>query len=361
MIDDLTNAWYDSDQTGQLRLGEDWGARSGEPNSAIAFLENNLLNKFPHAAITFFTVMGEINSFSPNYSFTNADAFDANEPFKGYFRGLIKRHKIEIVYHGYNHGYVDSEGNFVQEWKGFTDLESAYGQIRKGQEIYKNVFGFSAQGGKYGGYEYNNFADQSIDESKFLWWCRNWTPRAMSKQAHKSTYEPKFFGKNMVVDMPSTLHGRKWTKKQIEILLANQQIITIQEHIAKYRPHECDIQRPNIIDDINDLLELYKYLQKRKVWHATLTEIASYFVARSCSKIYDITKYGFTVKYFGKFDYPNLTIKIIYPLCFSKSRDITLVLPNNIEIKPEKTIIRSDFVDHIINIPIITGRYRILF
>lgn len=360
MVDDLTNAWFDSNQNGTLDLGEDWGAKSGEHNSAINFLENNLLNKYPHAVLTFFIVMGGISSFSKKYSFTKADQFDANETFAKNFLELIQRHKNEIAYHGYNHGFVGTDGDFVQEWKGFKDIGSACCQIKQGQEIYEKFFGYPAKGGKYGGYDYNDFADQSIDQTGFLWWCRDWTPRSISKTVHSDIYELKFFGDNMVVDIPSTVHGRKWTKKQIDILLRHKQIISIQEHVAKYRPHTKGIQYPNIIDDMTSLLKLYEYLQNKNVWHATMTEIAKYFISWSFTHIYNITKDSFDVYFYGGIDDPNLTIKIIKAVSSNIVKDIIVVSPDGISVEPDKIFpgIKTD--QYIFNIPIKRGKYRII-
>ena len=142
----------------------------------------------------------------------------------------------------------------------------------------------AAARGKYGGWDYNGFADAAVDDSGFLWWCRDWMPRDVAGRIPDEYYDPQFFGRNLVVALPSTVHGHFWDRQQIDTLMKRRQLIAIEEHIAPLRPDGL-IQTPNIVDDMDDLRRLYRLLRGKNVWHANGTEIASYVVAREQSLI----------------------------------------------------------------------------
>ena len=73
---------------------------------------------------------------------------------------------------------------------------------------------------------------------------------------------------DLVVALPSTVHGHSGIAGRSSLLLARRQVIAIEEHIAPVRPDGL-VQTPNIIDDWPDLRRLYRYLRGRSVWHAT--------------------------------------------------------------------------------------------
>src|SRR5205085_234105 len=111
-------------------------------------------------------------------------------------------------------------------------VAAAVTQTRQGLEIFSRATGTTPLGGKYGGWDYNRFAEDAINECGFVWWCRDWTPRNISGRVPDSYYEPQFFGPNLVVALPSTVHGQFWDRRQIDLLLARGQVIAVAEHIA---------------------------------------------------------------------------------------------------------------------------------
>jgi hypothetical protein len=310
MIDDLANAWHSRNGKEIWDFGGDWGGGLSHKNSIITFIKENLLNDFPEIKTTFFTVVGNTSHYTYHEPFSFSEPLDYSDESKAFFQKLSEDENVEIAYHGYNHGSPgEKTENFIQEWKGFKSIDEACEQIARGMEIFGNVFGQNPSGGKYGGWEYNDFSDDCVDRSGFLWWCRDWTPRDLTGKISEGYYEPQFFGKNMVVALPSTLHGFFWNKKQIDRLLEKRQVISIEEHIAPLRPDGL-IQTPNIIDDMNELRNLFVYLRNKNVWYATGTDVARYFISYSFTTIYDIKPDRFKVKYSGRIADPLLTLII---------------------------------------------------
>ena len=121
-------------------------------------------------------------------------------------------------------------------------------------------------------------------------------------------YDTKTFGneRETVVDIPTTLAGNLFTsllkvnkktlkgiikrllknylirKKIIEInfLLNNKLVISIQEHIAPGR-NDGKRQIPNIFDDKESLFMIFNYLKNKNVWYCTGTELSEYYLARA--------------------------------------------------------------------------------
>ena len=158
---------------------------------------------------------------------------------------------------------ADRPSAFVQEWHGFPSHEAAVAQTKQGLETFSRAIGTRPAGGKYGGWDYNGFAERRVDACGFIWWCRDWMPRDMAGRIPDAYYEPQFFGKNLVVALPSTVHGHFWDSRQIDLLLARRQLIAIEEHIAPIRPDGL-VQTPNIVDDMSDLRRLYQYLRGKE-------------------------------------------------------------------------------------------------
>ena len=91
--------------------------------------------------------------------------------------------KFEIAYHGTTHGKAgESAQRFQQEWELFHSVPEAEETINYGKEIYKEVFGDYPRGGKYCGYVSNQYSDESIDRTGFLWWCRYWNRGLVSNK-----------------------------------------------------------------------------------------------------------------------------------------------------------------------------------
>jgi hypothetical protein len=360
MIDDLTNAWHHSSGGSQWEPGGDWGAGHDRPDSAVRFLDDQLLQPFPEARVTFFAVAGPIASYTHHQPFSYAAALDADEASSRFFRTVAADPRFELAYHGHNHGTPgERTERFLQEWQGFPSAEAAIAQTRKGLNTFSRAIGAVPQGGKYGGWEYNEFADDAVDACGFLWWCRDWMPRDIAGRIPDAYYEPQFFGRNLVVALPSTVHGHAWDSRQIDLLLAQRQAIAIEEHIAPIRPDGL-IQTPNIVDDIDDLRRLYTYLRGKEVWHATGTEIASYVIARERSILYDIRRDGFSIRYDGRVDRPKLTLRLdCAAVCSPRQPLIDVITPDGSVAAAEPPRGGSNRYRHLVTVPIQEGRYHV--
>lgn len=358
MVDDLTNAWHNRLGNDRWERGGDWGGGLRKPGSAMRFLEDNLLRDFPEVKVTFFVVAGRISHYTQGRPFVFAEPLNFAEESKTFFRALDDDQRFEIAFHGYDHGTPGTTTeDFMQEWKGFRSVEEACAQIEKGKAIFKDVFDKYPSGGKYGGWEYNEHGDESIDRTGFLWWCRDWMPKDVKGRIPDSYYEPQLFGQNLVVALTSTVHGFFWSRKQIDTLLRKKQIISIEEHIAAVRP-DGHIQTPNIRDDMDELRRLFIYLKDKNVWYATGSQVAEYFIGYACSLIYDIKAHSFKIRYFGRVEKPILTLKIdCSSICSPEKPYVRLTDPNSVQVPPEN--IKFDLIRYIhgVNIPVLEGEY----
>ena len=360
MVDDLTNAWHNRDGNETWEPGGDWGGGLQRPGSALRFLEEQLLRTYPEARVTFFAVAGPLSAYTHHQPFSHAAPLDDTDASRRFFRSLAENPRFELAYHGYNHGTPGIRtADFIQEFRGFPSLDDAVAQTRRGLDIFARATGTVPTGGKFGGYDYNEFAEDALNECGFTWWCRDWTPRDTTGRIPDEYYEPQFFGRRLVVSMPSTVHGHFWDRRQIDLLLDRRQVITIQEHISPIRPDGL-VQKPNIVDDIGELHRLYRYLSGKNVWHATLTEVASYVVAREQSFLHDVTRDGFSIRYQGAVERPLLTLRIDASAICSWSRPfIEIALPDGTTANPTDWRFDSTHFRHLVTVPVQEGRYRI--
>lgn len=360
MIDDLTNAWHNHSGAGVWQAGGDWGGGHDRPGSALRMLQDGLLRAYPEVRTTFFTVGGPISAYTHHEPFSYAAPLDANEASIQFFRMVAADPRFELAYHGYNHGTPgDRTERFVQEWRGFESCDAAVAQTKRGLDIFLRALGSRPVGGKYGGWDYNGVAEAAVDASGFLWWCRDWMPRDVTDRVSDAYYEPQFFGPNFVVALPSTLHGHFWDTRQVDLLLARRQVISIEEHIAPVRP-DRQVQTPNIADDMDQLRRLYGYLRGKNVWHATGTEIASYVIARERSVISDVTRDGFSITYNGRVDRPLLTLRVdCAAICTQEQPLIDVVDPDGVV--ADATAFRFDRGRHrhLVTLPVRQGRYQV--
>jgi hypothetical protein len=383
MVDDLANVWVDTNCNGKLDLGEDWGYWKNADNSSFRYLNEVVLKDFPEIKTTFFVPVGKRVGMIKNSSIPSiSERIDCDEETKTFFRDIHQNPKFEIAYHGTTHGQVGNTNlDFIQEWELFNSLEEAVQTIEYGKKIYENAIGVMPKGGKYCGYASNEISDTSIDHTNFLWWCRYWNrgveeeivPAFTGKDRNPLTnYDIKFFGKNNVIDIPSTVNGALLTgvfnsnfksikgiakrilksylisKKltQIEYLLKNKLIISIQEHIAPSRD-DGRRQSPNIFDDTKSLIKMFEYLNTKNVWYCTGTELAEYVSLRNNISIASVDKKSFILK--QKIN-KGLELSSI-TANFGERKDFKLLLPDHRVIYVEGSII---------NIPIIEGKYSII-
>lgn len=359
-VDDLANAWHNRRGGGRWERGGDWGGGLWEHGSALRLLEDGLLRDFPDLKVTFFTVAGSLSSYTLQQPFSYAAPLDANDESRKIFRFLASDSRFELAYHGFDHGTAGNRAeDFVQEWRGFPSREVAVAQTKRGLEIFSRVTGASPHGGKYGGWDYNSFADEVVDDCGFFWWCRDWMPRDVTGRIPDEYYDPQFFGRNLVVALPSTMHGHFWDRRQIDLLLARRQVIAVAEHIAPIRPDGL-IQTPNIVDDLGDLRSLFRYLRGKNVWYATGSEIASYVIARERSLISDITREGFSLRYEGRIERAPLTLRVdCSAVCTPAQPLIEVVLPDGISVDPAACRFDQELYQHLVTVPVMEGRYRV--
>ncbi|MCM1990508.1 hypothetical protein [Oceanirhabdus seepicola] len=303
MIDDFANTWIDENNNEKLALGEDWGHFGREKNSMWDVLEKNIFNIFPEVSTTLFTVVGEREPILKN---NNKKIYSKSiledEKFVRFLNDINKKKNVEIAYHGLTHGVAgETRFDFKEEWETFGSLNQAIETIEKGKEMLYKAIGEYPKGGKYCGYKFNQYSDESISKTGFLWWCRHWDAALEENITNKNfNYELETF--HDVIDIPSTIDGsfyslknhkkiftKKYAKsilekikkrKSIEFLLdervSNKQIISIQEHSSPLRA-DNRIQYPNIISDLENLQYIFAYLKKYNLWYATGTEIAEYY------------------------------------------------------------------------------------
>ncbi|MGG6433235.1 hypothetical protein ACPF7I_13605 [Anoxybacillus sp. D401a] len=331
-IDDLANVWVDSNGNGQLDLGEDWGYWKYSQGSSMRFLEEQLLKQFPEVKVTFFVPVGERVGMIKNPTIKSiSKKINSDQESIDFFRKVHEHPNYELAYHGTTHGIVgDTAKDFIQEWESYSSLEEALERIKEGKEIFKETVGEYPKGGKYCGYKSNEFSDDSIDKSGFLWWCRYWNRGIIDDPSCDiggndrnpiTNFDIKYFGKNNVIDIPSTVNGGlfndilkpnyksikgiakillkpfllKRKLSQIDYLLKNNLIISIQEHIAPSRD-DGRIQTPNIFSDLDSLKYIFNYLKNKNVWYCTGTELADYVTIRDSIKINVIEENKFVLK-----------------------------------------------------------------
>lgn len=360
MVDDLTNAWHAPAGGDRWHPGGDWGGAHDDPGSALRYFEDGFLRDFPEARVTFFTVAGPISAYTRHQPFSSAAPLDNDPASRAFFRSLAEDPRFELAYHGYDHGTSGARTEeFVQEFAGFPSVDAAIARTKAGLEIFRRAIGAPPRGGKYGGWAYNAFADSVIDDCGFLWWCRDWMPRDITGRIADEYYDTQFFGRNLVVALPATVHGQFWDRRQIDRLLSRRQVIAIEEHIAPVRP-DGFVQTPNIIDDMGELRALYGYLREHTVWHATGTEIATYVIARERSLLYDISRDGFSIRYDGRVDRPQLTLIIDgTALCSPATPVVEITTPDGQILDGSAGRFDLESHRHCVTVPVMDGRYRV--
>jgi len=311
-VDDLADSYVLSDTKKSGYLENDWGHYRDNANSAFSFLINEILPDFPELKVTFFMVVDsrspavlkkEIRQVSRPMNYTNEDI--------RFYSSLDRNNRFELAYHGTTHGIPGlANTEFIQEWLSFKNLDEALSIIAKGKEIYKKTVGHYPVGGKYCGYLSNGFSDESIDRSGFKWWCRYYNRSAIEgcndvnycgiDKNPLTAFNIKFFGKNNVIDIPTTISGDLFNRplhtpsgikgiikkllrpyllkreyEKIDYLVKHHLIISIQEHISPIR-NDGKRQAPNIFDDKESLIMIFNYLKNKKVWYCTGSELAEW-------------------------------------------------------------------------------------
>ena len=302
MIDDFANK-YMTDKLDGDYVGADWGGRCKASNSLYEFLEEKIFREFPYVKMTLFMVVGRREALMENGKPSVSRRIDENPEFVAFLNELARDERFEVAYHGYTHGKLLGNKYLTQEWKTFASLEEACRTIEMSKDIYREVTGKEFYGGKYCGYESNEFSDESIVRSGFEWWCRHFDGNLFTHRelGPENLDLEEFQG---VVDIPSTVDGgltslRDWRSLPsraylkavyyrfkygvtmegiLDELIQNGRIINIQEHSSPMREDDKH-QRPNLVDDIGIIRYILRYLKKYDLWYATGHEIADYWRA----------------------------------------------------------------------------------
>ncbi|GAB6150662.1 hypothetical protein [Clostridium novyi] len=377
-VDDFANVWIDTNGNGNVELGEDWGYDQNNKNSSFRYLNNIILKNFKQVRTTFFTPVGVRVGMIKNPKIRSiSKMINCDMKTKRFFKSINDNYRYEIAYHGTTHGRVGKTNlDFKQEWELFENIDQAVNQIETGKNIYKDVFGKYPKGGKYCGYVSNEFSDESIDKTGFIWWSRYWNRGVYEKSSINisggdvdplTNFDIKLFGKNNVVDIPSTINGDllsgvlnpnlntikgnikrilknyliKRRLKEIDFLLKNNLVISIQEHMSPARD-DGKRQTPNIFDDTKSLCYIFDYLKSKNVWYCTGSELAEYVISRENLKINFINENTFRLNNIRK-NHIEISLKMPMNVNYIK-------IPNSQNIYVNKGIA---------TIPVLDGVYRL--
>ncbi|MFH0778533.1 MAG: hypothetical protein V2A71_07880, partial [Candidatus Eisenbacteria bacterium] len=284
MVDDFANVWIDLDGNGIVDPGEDWGHALDSPNSAFSLLNEHVLRHFPEVKTTFFVPLAVVPLLKRFPYRAHFGPINENETTISFFRSVGRDERFEIAYHGLTHGISGNRTeDFSHEWEAYRSLDEALATIEKGRALFREVFGEYPRGGKYCGYKRNEFSEESIDKSGFLWWCREWD-RGREDVRDETRFDTRYFGVNAVIDVPSTVHGSifnpprkglpgRWlgkrtvlrrAKRQLDQLLEKKLVIGIQEHTSPARV-DGKRQTPNVHDDREGLRLMFEHLNTKNV------------------------------------------------------------------------------------------------
>ncbi|WP_179231909.1 hypothetical protein [Paenibacillus cineris] len=380
MIDDLANAWVDTNSNGKVEWGEDWGFFRNEDQSSFRFLEERILREYPDVKVTFFVPVGcRVGMVIEPQLTMVSEPINATEDSRAFFRFIHHHPNYELAYHGTTHGVPGRlAADFRQEWASFGSLDEALQRIGEGLHIFEDAAGARPLGGKYCGYTSNEFSDESINSSGFTWWCRYWNrglesgisdPTFGTDPDPLTNYDIKRFGSRGVIDIPSTVNGallngafgsvrspkgavkrmlRKTYIRQklrsVDALMEHQLVISIQEHIAPSRD-DGKRQSPNIFDDSASLIQLFSYLKGKNVWYCTGSELADYVNTRDHSVIEHMADGRFKLRH--EMEHRGRTLSL-------RSRD----LPSFRLRLPDGTSVQA--VNGVVNIPVLPGEYTVM-
>jgi len=382
MIDDLANTWVDTNNSGSLDLGEDWGYFKNQENSSFRYLNDVILKCFANIKVTFFVPVGVRVGILENPLFCQISLpMNADEESKQFFKSIHENPNFELAYHGITHGEVGKQAaDFVQEWATFMTLEEAKNTINEGISIFHDAVGVKPRGGKYCGYTGNAFSDESIDQSGFSWWFRYWNRGTSDGERQNdicgqdknplTNFDVKRFGSNQVIDIPSTVNGAllngalnpmnlsikgivkgifkksfiRWKLREIDYLLQHHLVISVQEHIAPSRD-DGKRQSPNIFDDQGSLIGIFRYLEDKNVWYCTGSELADYVNLRDHVNVISVKEDIFRLEHPDQYSDQVITLK------FSEHAPFRIIQPNKIHIH-----VNEGFV----NLPVMKGDYLIV-
>ncbi|NPV90431.1 MAG: hypothetical protein HPY50_06640 [Firmicutes bacterium] len=336
MIDDLCNVWVDTNANGIIDEGEDWGYAKRGPGSSLVFLEERIMKNFPQLKVTFFIPVGvRAGVIKESETGMKSEMINSDPETREFFKSIGEDDRYEAAFHGTDHGIPgEKAADFIHEWEAYKTLDEALTTIKKGKEVFREVFGHYPRGGKYCGYKKNSFSDKSIDLSGFKWWCR-YSPGHYGR-GNDAGGEVDYFGTASVIDIPTTVYGsllntivypgplgvksiiKRLCKKPliryklaiIDDLIKRRMVVSIQEHIAPSR-NDGRRQPDNIFDDLESITAILKHLERKNAWYCTCSELADYVYARDNTAIdFDADKKGITLSGPEEIIEKEITLKI---------------------------------------------------
>ena len=170
MIDDLS--FVSITQNGKISPQTDWGGGLSEKGSLYQYITDTFLTWFPETRGTFFFPIADHALMNPNANYE----LDYNRNFAAQQKFIETCSEFfEIAYHGTSHGrycYPEKCGlvdNWEQEFSYLTMDDVA--RLRTSINQVEKCYGIHMTGGKYPGYEKNEFASEIVEALGFRWWA----------------------------------------------------------------------------------------------------------------------------------------------------------------------------------------------
>ena len=336
MIDDLS--FVSITQNGKITPQTDWGGGLSGVGSLYQYIADTFLTWFPETRGTFFFPISD-HAFMNPYANYDLD----------YNRDLIAQRQFmetcskffEIAYHGTSHGryrYPERCGlvdNWEQEFSYLTMEDVACIRTRINQV--EKCYGIHMTGGKYPGYEKNEFASEIVEALGFRWWAADsdMIDRKCGKNRHT------YYDGEKVLLLPTNISGstflrnisgssvRSWkafvkkkfpllrfvfglykdlrAEEYITYLYENRLVLSVQEHFMNLRT-DGKRQNPNIYDDVASVARIYALLRGMDVWHTTCGKLAHYLESYDHSRLVQQKDGIWKLSYHGSWDELFLTV-----------------------------------------------------
>ncbi|MBU0985235.1 MAG: hypothetical protein KKA42_15275 [candidate division Zixibacteria bacterium] len=334
MIDDLSLTALSLD--GRTGPWGDWGYLLDGPGSLYAYINDNLLKRFPEIKGTFFYPLSRhgCQNTHAGYDVTYGKR---DQSFKTFVERIAP--VFELAFHGTTHGRFrdptnPSFGNWQQEFEYLTedDIPALAKQIREAEESLE----VRLQGGKYPGCVSSAVSAHIVELLGFKWWSGS---ADMINRRHARNAHHYFGTGERVLNVPINIGGdvfndvlhqtpglfgglrplrRKLGKLRSEMYLQylyeKGLPITVQEHHSCMRT-DGKRQTPNLFDDIDSVSRIFSILRGADIWYATCTELAQYLESYDNSRI-DIQADGQAViTYAGRWETMTLS-------CASEHREL---------------------------------------
>lgn len=302
-----------------------------DKNSALEFLQEEVLKDFPEMRATIFI----------------ADLSNSNLEDKHLLRILRSNTRYEAAYLGAfpPKPIKDNSGGLEKEVNGNREQEPEYDEY--GKEIFREVIGIYPAGGRYYNYAAGDYYKDSIEENEFSWWCRPQSSKCNTgERIIVEDYNPltindiKFFGNTKVADIPITVPGSLFNNalqvesaknlksiikkhynnylieknmKKLDFLVNNGLVVSISESITSAKINGSYLP-PSIYNDHESLQMIFKFLKPYHVWYCTCSEMAEYARAREAAYIKKCTDKSFYIFTDPNYDEDStITLKVNNP------------------------------------------------